>query len=136
MAFEIDVILLTLTYLTTLCAGVLGVWLGLEIAGYDAPSYRLIDTLLLPFGFLSLFIFLAYFIGFASSCGQTPGKAIMRIRVVSITGENVTLSMIVVRTLGYILSGMLLGLGFFMAVVTKHRRSLHDLLSDTRVVAV
>ncbi len=136
MAFEIDIVLLTLTYLTTLCVGLLAAWLGLKVAGYDAPSYDLMDTLLLPFGLLSPVVFLAYFIGFASSRGQTPGKAIMRIRIVSMTGGNVTLSMIVVRTLGYFLSGVLFGLGFLMALVTRRHRSLHDLLANTHVVAV
>ena len=135
MAFEIDMLLLTVMYLMTLCVGVLAAWLGLQVAGYDAPSYSLINTLLLPFGLLSPIVSLAYFIGFASYRGQTPGKSIMRIKIVSMTGENVTLSTIVVRTLGYILSGLLFGLGFLMVLVTKRRRSLHDLLADTYVVA-
>ena len=136
MAFEIDIFLVAVTYLMTLCAGLLAAGLGLKIAGYDAPSYSLIDTLLLPFGLLSPIVSLAYFIGFASYRGQTPGKAIMRIKIVSITGENVTLSMIVVRTLGYVLSGVLFGLGFLMALVTRRHRSLHDLLANTHVVAI
>ena len=136
IAFEIDIFLLTMMYFTTLCVGLFAAWLGLKVAGYDAPSYHLIDTLLLPFGLLSPVVFLAYFIGFASCRGQTPGKAIMRIRIVSVTGENVTLSMIIVRTLGYILSGVLFGLGFLMALVTRRRRALHDLLANTHVVAV
>ncbi|HHZ83389.1 MAG TPA: RDD family protein [Nitrospirales bacterium] len=135
MAFEIDIFLITITYLTTFCVGLLAAWLGLKVAGYDAPSYSLIDTLLLPFGFLSLIVSLAYFIGFASYRGQTPGKAIMRIKIVSMTGGNVTLSMIVVRTLGYFLSGVLFGLGFLMALVTRRQRALHDLLANTHVVA-
>lgn len=136
MAFEIDMFLLGLTYVTTLLLGLVAAWLGLKVAGYDAPSYSLIDMLLLPFGLLSTVVFLAYFIGFASYRGQTPGKAIMRIRIVSMTGGNVTLSMIVVRTLGYILSGVFFGLGFLMALLTRRRRTLHDLLAHTHVVTL
>ena len=136
MAFEIDMLLVTISCLTTFCVGLFAAWLGLKVAGYDTPSYSLIDTLLLPFGFLSPIVSLAYFIGFASYRGQTPGKAIMRIKIVSITGENVTLFMIAVRTLGYIFSGMLFGLGFFMALVTRRRRALHDFLANTHVVAI
>ena len=109
MAFEIDIFLLTLTYLATLLVGVLAVWLGLTVAGYDAPSYDLLDQLLLPFGLLSPVVSLAYFIGFASYRGQTPGKSIMRIKIVKIAGGNVTLPMIIVRTLGYVPSGLLFG---------------------------
>ncbi len=136
MAFEIDIFLVTISCLTTFGVGLFAVWLGLKVSGYDAPSYSLINTLLFPFGFLSPIVFLAYFIGFASYRGQTPGKAIMRIKIVSMTGENVTLFMIAVRTLGYILSGMLFGLGFFIALVTRRRRALHDLLANTHVVAI
>ena len=136
MAFEIDMFLVAVACLITFCVGLFAAWLGLKVAGYDAPSYDLISTLLLPFLLLSPVVFLAYFIGFASYRGQTPGKTIMRIKIVSMTGENATLSMIVVRTLGYILSGMFFGLGFLMALVTRRRRSLHDLLANTHVVAI
>ena len=136
LAFEIDILLLILTCITTLSAGLLAVWIGLQVAGYDAPSYDLISTLLLPFLLLSPVVFLAYFIGFASYRGQTPGKMIMRIRIVSRTGGTVTLSMIIVRTLGYFISGLFFGMGFLMALVTRCRQSLHDFLADTYVVDV
>ena len=135
MAFEIDLVLCAVTYVTALGAGVVAVWVGLDLAGYHAPSYALLETLWLPFGLLSLVVFLAYFVGFASSHGQTPGKTMMRIRIVSVTGEKATCAMIVARTLGYLLSGACFGLGFLMALVTKRRRSLHDVLANTRVVA-
>tara|TARA_B100000315_G_scaffold45852_2_gene40661 strand:- start:8966 stop:9331 length:366 start_codon:yes stop_codon:yes gene_type:complete len=120
----------------TLSVGIFAVWIGLNVAGYDAPSYDLISMLLFPFGLVSPVVFLAYFIGFSSYRGQTPGKAIMRIRIVSMTGKNVTLSMIIVRTLGYFISGVFFGVGFLMALVTRRRRSLHDFLADTYVVGV
>ncbi len=136
LAFEIDLLFISITYLATLAAGVCAAWLGLQLAGYHAPSYTLLDTLILPFGLLSPTVFLAYFIGFGSLRGQTPGKAIMRIKIIGAYGERLTLPMIVLRTFGYALSILPLGFGFLLAYVTRRRQSLHDFMADTRVVAV
>ena len=136
VAFELDVFFLLLTCIIGFYAAFNAFWIGLEISGYNAPSYRLLESLSLPVAFFTPLAFFSYFIGFASSGGQTPGKAIMRIRVVSSNGKAATTSTIFVRTFGYVLSGMFFGLGFLIAFFTKRHRSLHDFLSGTYVVAI
>lgn len=67
--------------------------------------------------------------------GTTAGKRMFRIRVVSVSEEGMTFTDALYReTVGKYLSGILLCLGFIIAGFDREKRTLHDILCDTRVI--
>jgi uncharacterized RDD family membrane protein YckC len=75
-----------------------------------------------------------YFVGFWSITGRTPGCQAMRIRVVSSTGDRLTLGRAIVRLLGVILAALPLGAGFLPILFDRRRRGLQDRLAGSLVV--
>lgn len=67
--------------------------------------------------------------------GRTPGKALLRIAVVreGSTTPGIGFGASIVRFLGYLLSWVILGMGFVMAAFGD-KRALHDRLAGTRVI--
>ncbi len=85
--------------------------------------------------FSYLVFFPTYFIFFTYKYGKTPGKKIMGIEIISTCGDKITLAQTIKREfLGKILSGMLLGAGFFMVIFSKNKQGLHDKIAKTLVV--
>lgn len=66
--------------------------------------------------------------------GQTPGKMLMRIRVIKVDGTPLTGADAVVRYIGYYINSFLLGLGWLWALVDSNRQGIHDKLARTYVV--
>jgi uncharacterized RDD family membrane protein YckC len=64
--------------------------------------------------------------------GQTPGKQIMGIRVVSMDGGPVGDVSAALRYVGYYLNTIVLFLGWILAIVTG--RGFHDYIANTQVV--
>jgi uncharacterized RDD family membrane protein YckC len=71
----------------------------------------------------------------ASPMQATAGQRICRLRVVQGTdGNPISFGRGLLRVLGMIISGMLLGIGYLMVAFTERKRGLHDMLADTCVV--
>lgn len=90
----------------------------------------------LPFQlFLALigFLFLG---GFWTHGGRTLGMMAWRLRLVGRHGAAVTWPQAFRRYLAAMLSWALLGLGFLYCLVDRDRRTLHDILSGTRLVVM
>ena len=66
--------------------------------------------------------------------GQTLGKKVMKIRVVREDGKPVDYKEAVVRYLGYILSGVVLCLGYFWVIWDEKKQGWHDKIAGTLVV--
>lgn len=66
--------------------------------------------------------------------GQTFGKKICRIRVISIYHANIPFWHCLERSLGYVASTLELGLGFIQALWNHNRMALHDKIAETIVV--
>jgi len=66
--------------------------------------------------------------------GQTPGKGMLDIRVVSRDGGGVNLVQAVVRYVGYYINTLILLLGWLWAIVDGNNQGLHDKLAGTIVV--
>jgi uncharacterized RDD family membrane protein YckC len=68
---------------------------------------------------------------------STPGKMVMRLKVVDVKTEGKpSILQCILRAMGYFISGMFLGLGFFWIIFDKKRQSWHDKLADTVVVTI
>ena len=78
----------------------------------------------------------AYFVGFWSTVGQTPGMNLMRVRVVSASGEAPSGWRSLLRLVGLALSVILFFTGFLPALVDARRRDLADFMAGTTVVYV
>lgn len=85
-----------------------------------------IGTLLGPF----------YFTFFTGWEGQTPGKKLMGLRVITMTGESVGYGRALLRYMGYFVSFFLLGLGFVMIAFDRNKRGFHDFIAGTCVIRV
>jgi uncharacterized RDD family membrane protein YckC len=68
--------------------------------------------------------------------GQTIGKMALRLRVVAADRTPVDGPMAVKRTCAGALSALTLGLGYVPVFFDAERRTLHDRLARTRVVAL
>jgi len=134
IAWVFDLLVVDCLYLTFFAIGRIGIRLGLHAAGTTQPSMDLIDDLVTPYAILWSVLYVVYVGFFTHSGGQTPGKMLFGIRVIRRDGHDPTVSQAWFRPLGYVVSGLPLGLGFLLAAVPPHKVALHDLLSGTRVV--
>ena len=67
--------------------------------------------------------------------GQTVGMRVMRIRVLRSDGSSLGPRRALARYLVLAFSWMLLGLPLLLVAATKRRQTLHDVVTDTIVVA-
>jgi uncharacterized RDD family membrane protein YckC len=75
-----------------------------------------------------------YNIGLTTMRGQTLGKVVMGIKVISTDGTPMTLEKSSIRFLGFLISCLTLGIGFLMALGDKNNQSFHDKFAGTYVV--
>jgi uncharacterized RDD family membrane protein YckC len=74
-----------------------------------------------------------YFMIFQILFDGTPGKLIVRIKIVRTDTDRPSILQHAVRTICYPLSGIFC-IGFLMIIFTGDRRGLHDLIAGTRVI--
>ena len=108
--------------------------LTLRLAGLDVQALGLLPVAPLA-GFLIL-LNGGYVVVLTRAGGQTFGKMAFGVRVVDRAGQPVTTSIAVVRSLGYLVSVLPLGVGVVWMVLDTERRALHDRLAGTRVLMV
>ena len=70
----------------------------------------------------------------ASPLKGTPGKAMLRMVVLSEAGERLTLKQSYIRYFCSILSGFVLGIGYLMNLFTAKRQTLHDMIAESVVI--
>jgi uncharacterized RDD family membrane protein YckC len=77
---------------------------------------------------------LVYVIGFWVSSGATPGKRALGLRVVSTDGSPITIGKAIMRYIGYIVSGLVLCLGYIWVLFDANKQGWHDKIAGTYVV--
>jgi uncharacterized RDD family membrane protein YckC len=90
--------------------------------------------LLLSFQLLSFAIAIAYEVVLLRYQGATLGKMALGLKVVRSHGESLGWGISVGRYFMYIVSGMILLIGYIMAGFDSEKRALHDRVCDTRVI--
>jgi uncharacterized RDD family membrane protein YckC len=86
---------------------------------------------------LGLVIGVAYAVYFWTSTGQTPGKSVMKLKVVHADGGNLlTPGQAVVRYVGYIISGIALFIGFLWVIWDPKHEAWQDKIATTKVIKV
>lgn len=84
---------------------------------------------------LALIISWLYYAVQESSKQQaTFGKRIFSIKVTGLEGQKISFGKATGRFFGKILSSLIFGIGFLMAIWTEKKQALHDQLADTLVI--
>lgn len=131
MAMGIDILLVHLLYFCCLCVAVAGLW-ATSSPWFVQLTSLLICTLLFLLTF-PMFIAL-YFLVLHGWQGQTPGKMFMGLKVVRVDGGEVSFGLAFLRLIGYGLSLLPLGLGFFWTIIDREKCAWHDHVAATRVI--
>jgi uncharacterized RDD family membrane protein YckC len=111
--------------------GWLGGSAGATISYGEADALYWTMTLLVPF-----LMVVAYFICFWGWRGQTPGKMVMKIKIVRFTGEKTGWGDAVMRFLGFIISVLFALIGHIWIAFDSRRQGWHDKIAETYVIRV
>jgi len=76
----------------------------------------------------------AYFVGFWSLAGQTPGMRLMGVVVVPDAAPRLSVWRGLLRMVGVLVCWLTLGLGFALVLVDDRRQGLHDRIAGTLVL--
>jgi len=128
VAYIIDAIVLNVV------SGCLGFAIGAASLPAAASSREASAGANLVAGLLGLLIGVVYFVAFWATTGQTLGKMALGIKVISTDGSPVSWGKAIVRYVGYIISGLVLFLGFIWVAFDARRQGWHDKIAGTYVV--
>jgi len=81
-----------------------------------------------------VFALLYYGLTLYFSNGQTPGKRLLKIRVISLVHDRITFWQAMERALGYGASILEAGFGFLQFFINPNRCCVHDRIAETIVV--
>jgi uncharacterized RDD family membrane protein YckC len=126
VALAFDAALVTMIFLTG--TAVLGLVVSLV---WNPRPASIVGTVIAVAGLL---VEVAYFAGFWSTAGQTPGMRLMHLRVVDGAGSRPGFGRSLVRVLGLALAILFLFTGFLPVLIDDRRRALQDFLAGTIVV--
>jgi len=139
-AFLLDWLLLVLLYLAIiLLFSLFGMHISnvnihgifeVEVEMEETPAI-VVTLLKWLFGLLPLFYFALSFHRFG---GQTIGKHLLQLRVLSLYHKQIGWWHAIERSLGYFASALEFGLGFLQALWNPNRMTLHDKIGETIVV--
>jgi hypothetical protein len=82
----------------------------------------------------AVLVSLFYYVRSWSRTGQTLGKLMLDLKVISADGSAVSSKTAFLRYIGYIISGAVLSLGFVWVELDKKRQGWHDKIAQTYVV--
>ena len=83
---------------------------------------------------ISTIIGMLYFIYFFGTTGKTPGKQVLKIKVVTVDGSPLTYGVGFMRWIGYLVAGLTLGIGFLWILIDKNKQGFEDKIAKTYVV--
>ena len=88
-------------------------------------------------GLIGLAVGVGYSYYFWTTSGQTPGKMVMSLKVVSAeTGALLEPSAALLRYVGYIVSAIPIGLGYLWVLWDPKHDAWHDKIAKTKVIKV
>ena len=103
--------------------------------GYVILMFAMIAIEMYALAMILSFIWaLGYHIYFPSSDMMgTPGKALLGLKITDESGNKIGVGKAILRYIGYIISGLVLYIGFIIVGFTENKRGLHDMVASTRV---
>ncbi len=128
LAWVVDALVLAVVSgLLTIGAGLLG-----GLLGQRAPALQ-IYLISVTWALTMLLPALYLVVGWARS-GRTLGKMACGVRILRDDGSKLGVGTAIVRLFGYVVSSMLLCVGYLMVAFTDRKRGLHDMIAGTIVV--
>lgn len=137
-AFLIDEFILYFVSLILFLIGLLALGLRGEMIG------RVLSSVGDPAHGIGLFAFLyltvslltgmIYFTAFHGIAGRTPGKMLLGLRVIQVSGDPITPGIAFLRWVGYLISGPLFCLGFLWIAFDGRKQGWHDKIAATIVI--
>jgi uncharacterized RDD family membrane protein YckC len=125
-AFVIDAVIVSLLIRVLLPYHDLSIW-NLDSRWYIIPVFALSNL-------IATAITIVYSVVFLAWRGQTLGKMVMNIKVLRGDGSNISAGYALLRYLGYIICGLMLGIGFLWIIFDPRKQGIHDKIADTVVV--
>jgi len=129
-AFTLDMLLIAILFMV-----------GVAIIGPKLAGWGLFDpdddlTFRLDFSNWYSVVLIAFYFSLSHFFwkGRTPGKRLLKLRVVSLRHPELGFWHCVERALGYGASALEAGFGFFQVLWKPDRRATHDRIADTIVV--
>lgn len=101
-------------------------FLGLDEKDTASPGLRLIGQVL---GFVLRTLYYACFE--SSEWQATPGKRLLKLKVMDEAGDPISFGLAVWRYLLKYLSALILGIGYLMILFTEKKQGLHDKIAGT-----
>jgi uncharacterized RDD family membrane protein YckC len=123
---------LTIDYIIFILVPALGLIFNLLLGSSTAQGNAVSTNIV---WFTAVLLEICNLLALPALAGQTLGMLLSGIRIVRSDGREASVTAIVLRnTLGYLLTVLTAGIGFFIAAVDSKGRSLHDLVAGTVVV--
>jgi len=104
---------------------ILGAVSGILIAIMGDPQTA--SWLISPIGII-------YIIGFWTWRGQTPGKMAMGVKIIKTDGSPIGIGRAILRYVGYLVSTIIIFIGYLMIAWDSKKQGLHDKIAGTYVV--
>ncbi len=124
---------LTIDYIVVVAIPVIGLLVS-RFSGNDGARL-LNDGVNSAAWIIGLFVAIVNLVFLPMASGQTLGKMLTGLRIVSIDGRSPTVGAIAIRqTFGYLLVAFTLGLSFFISFFSRKGRALHDYIAGTVVI--
>ncbi|HEV8193186.1 MAG TPA: RDD family protein [Ktedonobacterales bacterium] len=136
IAFGIDLVLVSVILMV--------IGLFAQVIGMYFPVNRLLVLAMTPSAAeqarspialaLAILVYATYSIVCWALLGQTPGKALLGLRVVRANGQRLSVRRSILRYFAYWVSALPLFLGFLWILVDNERQGWHDKIADTYVI--
>ncbi|MFH1078689.1 MAG: RDD family protein [Pseudomonadota bacterium] len=137
VAYGIDKTILQIFYIILFIVGLL-------IRTIDQPAWHWMEMdlsdsfpdvgVIWVYYLMALFLDMIYFTWFHGAVGRTPGKMLLGLRVVQATGEPMTFGLAFLRWTGYLISKLVVYLGFIWIAFDRRKQGWHDKIAGTVVV--
>jgi uncharacterized RDD family membrane protein YckC len=137
IAFVLDIVVMSVAVVAAvaLLQALLGFFTLYGLIGervVQSSPFR--DIVVVVTALIGVGVTIGYPVVFWVLLGQTPGKLLMGVRIARTNGQRLTIGRALLRYLGYWLSAIPLGLGFFWVLVDDQRQGWHDKLAGTYVI--
>ncbi|WP_042349116.1 RDD family protein [Bacillus massiliigorillae] len=133
-AYLIDGMILSAIISTLAALGILSlIGVNLDLSQLQDPSYSLANNK--GYLFATFIVGTLYYTLLQSSKWQaTIGKKLLGVKVVTLEGDRISFFRAIIRHLVMFSISSLFYFGFIMALFTKRKQTLHDLLAKTLVI--
>lgn len=135
VAAILDAIVLASFFLLFIAGGFMLLLSTSDFGKGDPPNWAFVSFLAIVLGTYPVFSAL-YFIVLWTWRGQTVGQMAMHIAVVARDGYRIGWGSSVLRYIGFVLSIVLLFIGFLIALWDGEKRGLHDRIARTVVIEI